>query len=876
MSLFLSSNVKPLAHAENLDSWNDQLHSESALASTEFFKKPTGMENRSVSLDYHQLSDSKRSNPADFVKTILDQTPKPKGRNAFTSVHVVGPSKDIRSLEAEKTIQALTVGSKSLGKEMHLHRLDGVGCHQNASPMDEYKTIMEAASSLLLSKADRASILIFVGWEDVKMDAYSAFIGMLPFRGVQTAMLTRREDYGDVFRSTTASGTFDIDARAPARMGKYTVHSIFGSLPSKHLSEPVETWTPVDISSEQGKTDCVELPFKIGGLSLPMLTHNGSCDSALKCLSKLLNENFPKGFTPIISCGETCDALGYGQDMLDAMGQEYGMLFTHKSGETYKRYDNYGTDRLFAAINKARTGTTPPVIIAVGGGVNGNCIGLIAAMTNSDFIEVPTTPMHYNDAVTSAKKAFSLVVEDKILSKNILGAFYLPKLAFCVNEWLLTISSSNAHAAVGEATKTMNMLGMANTSVGARDFHNILGAVEFASDFTKILHEVEGFDNLIGFIQDPDTLRRKKEIIKIGEKIARIRDTEIIKEEEKSTGMTNMFAKVMYIPFIPSMVSLNTLNSDSSDYSCSSEDDQEDLVNLMEERKELVRKFRLSFYNLSAKKRLSILSFLTTINREIICAKAMFLAYSDPFEKYRALLFEYAHTLGHGVEAFANDLYHKARNSGVDIPPEALRLHGQCVGMAVLWAGEMSRELGKLTGEGYTLHQSFPYLFNRHDGFSFAPLRKLCDELGVESEEFVEKVLRVVRRDNKRGYCNCSDPTRSIDQLVTCRPGKMLRADDPNAEVRYLVELDESWQRAVLTRAFEGAFDMVADLQDGEIAFLRKSAAKNPCKAKSTDVARHIRKRLLEAYIRDSHQDKILHLKPAYPGVCTIARNQRV
>merc|ERR1719454_1622249 len=125
---------------------------------------------------------------------------------------------------------------------------------------------------------------------------------MLPFRGVQTAMLTRREDYGDVFRSTTASGTFDIDARAPARMGKYTVHSIFGSLPSKHLSVPVETWTPVDISSEEGKTDCVELPFKIGGLSLPMLTHNGSCDSALKFLSKLLNEKFPKGFTPIISC----------------------------------------------------------------------------------------------------------------------------------------------------------------------------------------------------------------------------------------------------------------------------------------------------------------------------------------------------------------------------------------------------------------------------------------------------------------------------------------------------------------------------------------------------------------------------------------------
>lgn len=816
----------------------------------------------SLSSSYHFLPfpfrhslDSKRSSPSDFVKTILQQTPKPKGRNAFTSIHVVGPSENIRSPEAEKTIQALTVGSKCLGKEMHLHRLDEVGCRQTASPMDEYKTIMEAASSLLLSRADRASLLIFVGWEDVKMDAYAAFIGMLPFRGVQTAVLSRRETYGDMLHFTTPSGTFHIDGLASARMGKYSVHSMFGGLPPKHVSEPVRNWTPIDITSEQKNTDCIQIPFKIGGLSLPMLTHNGSCDSALKSLSNLLKKKYPKGFTPIVSCGETCDALGYGQDMLDALGQEYGMLFTHKSGETYKRYDNYGSDRLFTVINKARSGTAPPVILAVGGGVNGNCIGLIAAMTNSDFLEIPTTPMHYNDAVTSAKKAFSLVVDDRILSKNILGAFYLPKLAFCVNEWLLTISSANAHATVGEATKTMNMLGIANTSVGARDFHNILGAVEFASDFTKILQEVEGFDNLISFIQDPKTLKRKMKIIKIGQKIATLRDTKIANEDEKQKpiGSIAKLGKIMTsFPSMPSMVSLTTAASDS-DSSFDSEDDEEDLANLMEERKKLMKAFRLSFYDLPSEKKDSILSFLTTINREIVCAKAMFLAYSDPFEKYRALLFEYAHTLGHGVEAFANDLYLKAKNAGVDIPPDALRLHGQCVGMAVLWAGEMSRELGKLTGEGYALHQSFPYLFNRHDGFSFAPLRRLCDELDIKSEEFVEKVLQVVRRDNKRGYCNCSDPKRSIDQLVTCRPGKMLKADDPNAEVRYLVEIDETWQGQVLTMAFNGDFDMVADLQDGEMTFLKKKGAQNPCKAKSIDVARYIRKRLLEAYIRDSN-----------------------
>jgi hypothetical protein len=265
----------------------------------------------------------------------------------------------------------------------------------------------------------------------------------------------------------------------------------------------------------------------------------------------------------------------------------------------------------------------------------------------------------------------------------------------------------------------------------------------------------------------------------------------------------------------------------------------------------MMKSFRLHFTKMDEQKKNSILSFLTTINREIVCAKAMFLAYSDPFEKYRALLFEYAHTLGHGVEAFANDLYLKARNTNVEVSDNALRLHGQCVGMAVLWAGEMSKDLGKLTGEGYELHQSFPYLFNRAGGFSFGPIRNLCDELGVGKEEFCEKVLQVVRRDNKRGYCNCSDPNKSVDQLVTCRPGKMLKSDDPNAEVRYLVEVDEEWQKNVLEKAFDGFFDKVADLQDGKLEFNSSAPVtknQNLMKSSSKEVAKYIRSRLLHTY----------------------------
>lgn len=713
--------------------------------------------------------------------------------------------------------------------------------------MEEYNAIFETASKALLEKADRASLLVFVGWDDVVMDAYAAFIGMLPFRGVQVALISRRQEYGDIMRFATRTGTFDLDGLNSARMGKFTVHTVFGALSSRSFQEPVRPWQPVDISSkiESDAKNVVHIPFKIGGLKLPMMTHNGQYSDAMAAFADVLAVKYPKGYTPIVSCGETCDALGYGQDMLDALNQQDGLLFTHKSGETYKRYDNYGTKELFDTINAARSTTFPPVIIALGGGVNGNCIGLIAAMTNVDFVEVPTTPMHYNDAVTSAKKAFSLVVDDAIMSKNILGAFYLPQLAFCVNECLLTISSANAYATVGESCKTMNMLGISNSAVGAKYFSNILGAEEFASDFTKILSEVGGFDSLIEFIEKPSTLRRKRAIIAIGKRIATMREA-----QKTQPAVSKSLKRDRFFPSMPSLADSSS-GSESSSSDSEEEDDNATLEMLIAERRELMNSFRKSFHALPVKQKDSILSFLTVINAEIVAAKAMFLAYSDPFEKYRALLFEYAHTLGHGVEAFANDLYLKARRLGVEIDPKALRLHGQCVGMAVLWAGEMSKDLGKLTGKGYTLHQSFPYLFNRNGGFSFQPLRELCDDLDVGCEEFCEKVLQVVRRDNKRGYCNCSDPNKSVDQLVACRPGKMLGSEDPNAEVRYLVEVDEEWQKAVLEKAFEGFFDRSADLVDGEIKFVQESSTAYKYSTTSTDVASHIRAELLKSYAEE-------------------------
>jgi hypothetical protein len=54
MSLFLPPNVQPLPPSANLETWSDQ-DVDGALANAEFFKKPKGMENRTVELDYIQM-----------------------------------------------------------------------------------------------------------------------------------------------------------------------------------------------------------------------------------------------------------------------------------------------------------------------------------------------------------------------------------------------------------------------------------------------------------------------------------------------------------------------------------------------------------------------------------------------------------------------------------------------------------------------------------------------------------------------------------------------------------------------------------------------------------------------------------------------------
>ena len=71
-----------------------------------------------------------------------------------------------------------------------------------------------------------------------------------------------------------------------------TRQAVFGVLHDKTLVQSIDEWCPVDISSfidheDQETHPAVHLPFKIGALTLPMLTHNGSYGNSLKASETL-------------------------------------------------------------------------------------------------------------------------------------------------------------------------------------------------------------------------------------------------------------------------------------------------------------------------------------------------------------------------------------------------------------------------------------------------------------------------------------------------------------------------------------------------------------------------------------------------------------
>src|SRR5262249_55972016 len=89
-------------------------------------------------------------------------------------------------------------------------------------------------------------------------------------------------------------------------------------------------------------------------------------------------------------------------------------------------------------------------IVAFGGGVIGDLAGYVAAAYKRGipYIQVPTTLFAQIDSAIGGKVAIDLAV-----GKNLVGAFYQPKLVYSDTELLSTLSQRQIRNGLAEAVK---------------------------------------------------------------------------------------------------------------------------------------------------------------------------------------------------------------------------------------------------------------------------------------------------------------------------------------------------------------------------------------------------------------------------------------
>ncbi len=118
-----------------------------------------------------------------------------------------------------------------------------------------------------------------------------------------------------------------------------------------------------------------------------------------------------------------------------------------RSGEKYKNIDGYMS--VINAMEKFML-TRNDTVIALGGGVVGDIAGFAAAsyLRGVNFVQVPTTLLADIDSSIGGKTGINLVS-----GKNLLGAFYQPKLVYINLSVLKTLSNEDWKNGIGEGIK---------------------------------------------------------------------------------------------------------------------------------------------------------------------------------------------------------------------------------------------------------------------------------------------------------------------------------------------------------------------------------------------------------------------------------------
>lgn len=94
-------------------------------------------------------------------------------------------------------------------------------------------------------------------------------------------------------------------------------------------------------------------------------------------------------------------------------------------------------------------------LVAVGGGVVGDTAGLAAAlfMRGIAWVQVPTTLLGMVDAAVGGKTAVNLPLPGSGLAKNMMGAFWQPRLVVCDPDTLATLPVRELRSGLAECVK---------------------------------------------------------------------------------------------------------------------------------------------------------------------------------------------------------------------------------------------------------------------------------------------------------------------------------------------------------------------------------------------------------------------------------------
>lgn len=122
--------------------------------------------------------------------------------------------------------------------------------------------------------------------------------------------------------------------------------------------------------------------------------------------------------------------------------------FVFQAGEEQKHLATVASIVEFCAKSEL---TRSDILVALGGGVVGDMTGFAASMymRGVDFVQIPTTLLAMVDSSVGGKTGCNLKS-----GKNLVGAFYQPRLVLCDADVLKTLTTQEFACGVAEAIKT--------------------------------------------------------------------------------------------------------------------------------------------------------------------------------------------------------------------------------------------------------------------------------------------------------------------------------------------------------------------------------------------------------------------------------------